>query len=538
MTTQVISIQALQQWWQDADFPGKEYCELKDNGDLVIRKADTHNERTIASLTLENANALTKALVEKYPEVEGRVKELQQEWEQSDDKLKLMGKVSRLKEYLLHTNAIGNFSSLLQQVSVWEHDCNLLVDENYNKKQSLTEQAEKIAAEEENWKEGTKTFKELAEQWKQIGFVDKQRNDELLNRFETAKNKFYERKRQHHEDSEKEMLQNLDLKMEIVERASQLAGSEDWKQTTEDFRQLMDQWKSIGHTWNDKNEELWNRFILAKNTFFERKNAHFEIIKAEQEHNYTLKLALLEKAESWKDSKDWTKTTNDYAALMEEWKGIGRVPAEKADELWKRLHAAKDHFFANKRQHTETLRVAMEDNYARKLALAKRAEELKTSTQWREATEEMNELFNEWKKIGPVPRVHGDTLWEQFIAARKYFFNCKDADRERRKKHFEKKMQEKEERAKHFLTELKQELDEEKEKLADFRTALENVTPGVKEKELRSHLEKLIKGCEQKIRHKEQMIADVMKQAEELEARKAESEQQTAETSTSESKTE
>jgi len=520
MTTEVTPTNALQQWWNNADFAGKEFCELKENGELVLKKTNTHPERTIASLTPENVAALSKALIDKFPEVEGRAKELQQEWETTEDKLKLMGKVSRLKDYLLHTNAIGDFNSLLEKVAEWDNVIAIAVEANHKQKLAITEQAEKLAAESDNWKETTQTLKDLADQWKNIGYVEKQRNDELWSRLEEAKNKFFERKRQHQEDNEKEMLQNLDLKLELVEKAESLAQSEEWKNTTEVYRQLMDQWKAIGHTWNDKNEELWNRFILAKNTFFERKNAHFEVIKAEQEQNYALKLALAERAEAMKDSKDWTKTTAAYAALMEEWKAIGRVPAEKADELWNRLNAAKEVFFNNKRHHTETLRVALEDNYAQKLSLAKRAEELKNATQWREVTEEMNELFTEWKKIGPVPREYGDTLWEQFIAARKHFFNRKDADREKRKQHFERKMQEKEERSRSFLIELENELKEEQEKLVDFRNALENVTPGNKEKELRAHLEKLIKGCEQKIKHKEQMIADVKKQTEEIETKK------------------
>ena len=191
-----------------------------------------------------------------------------------------------------------------------------------------------------------------------------------------------------------------------------------------------------------------------------------------------------------------------------------------ADELWGRLTAAKEVFYGNKRQHTEAVRVAMEDNLARKQALVKRAEELKHANQWREATEEMNELLAEWKKIGPVPREHMDSLWEQFITARKFFFDRKDADRERRKQQYEQQQRYKNEKMNNFLVQIEAELAEEQEKLADFQTALQNVTPGNKEEELRAHLEKLIRQCETKIRHKEEKINEVKKQAEELEAKK------------------
>jgi hypothetical protein len=520
MTTDVTPADALRSLWDNADFNGKEFCALKDNGDLVLKKSDSHAERTIGSLTPENVSLVTKALLEKFPEVEARVGEVEAEWNASEDRVKLMGKVSRLKEYLLHTSAIGDFNNLLQKVSAWEQTLHDIVQNNYKEKLTLIEKAEKLSEENEHWKETTQELKDMVEQWKSLGYVEKERNDELWNRMEAARNKFFERKRQHHEEQEREMLQNLDLKMEIVEKAESYAASEEWKEATELFRQLMDQWKAVGRTIPEKNEELWNRFILAQNNFFERKRGHFEAIKVEQEANYGLKVAIIERAEAIKDSTDWTKTAQAYAGLMDEWKSIGRVPIEKADELWNRFNDAKEVFFSNRRQHQEVMRVTLEDNYAQKLGLLKRAEELKHSNQWREATEEMNELMNEWKKIGPVPREHVNTIWEQFIGARKFFFERKDADRERRKQQVEKQFQHIFSKTKNFLHQLETELKEEEERLADFRNAMDNVTPGNKEEELRSHLNKLIAQCEVKIRHKQNKIEEVQQQMQELETKR------------------
>lgn len=526
MNSDVTAVDALKTWWDNADFNGKEFCEVKENGDLVLKKTESHKERTIGTLTPENAAMVTRALLEKFPEVEARVDEVAAEWNASEDRVKLIGKVSRLKEYLLHTSAIGDFNRLLEKVTGWEQTLHELVQNNYKVKLELIEKAEKLSEENEHWKETTQELKEMVEQWKNLGYVEKERNDALWARMEAARNKFFERKRQHHEDQEKEMLQNLDLKMEIVENAEKYAASEDWKEATEYFRQLMDQWKAVGRTIPEKNEELWNRFILAQNYFFERKRAHFEAIKLEQEANYALKVAIIEKAEAIKDSTDWSKTAQAYAGLMDEWKSVGRVPIEKADELWNQFNEAKEVFFSNRRQHQEVLRITLEDNYAQKLGLLKRAEELKHSNQWREATEEINELMNEWKKIGPVPREHMNTVWEQFITARKFFFERKDADRERRKQQVEKQFEHVFSKTENFLHQLKTELKEEEERLADFRNALDNVTPGNKEEELRNHLNKLIAQCEVKIKHKQTKMEEVQVQLEELKTKKTRKDQE------------
>jgi hypothetical protein len=517
MTNEETQSNSLQNWWDNFDFEGKNYCELKETGELVLKATPNYPERNLATLHIEIADAAIKALLEKFPEVEKRVKDTLDEWETIDDKLKLVSKVTRLKDYIVHTNAIGNFSKLIEQISEIEKEMTQLIEQNYVTKLALIETAENTASTSIIWKEGSQKLKEFSEIWKTLGYVDKQRNEDLWNRLENAKNNFFERKRNFQDEQEKELLRNLDRKMEIVEKAEASANSENWKESTELFKSLMDQWRSIGRITNDRNEELWGRFILAKNNFFQRKREHFEVIQQEQEQNYTKKLELVEKAESIKDSTDWIKTSQVFAEILDGWKSTGKVPMDKTEELWNRMNTAKDFFFNNKRGHLETQKVEHEDNYAQKLALLKRAESIKNSSNWKETTDEMNELLAEWKKIGMVPRAYIHTLWDQFLEARKHFFNRKDEYREKRRVIVEKQITTKHEKTKSFLEQLEQEHEDEKERLSEFRTALENVTPGNKAAELRSHLEKLIVQSEHKIKQRTEKIDDIRTQLKDIE---------------------
>lgn len=520
MTNDVNQLTTLNDWWEQSSFQGKELFTMKDNGELLLKALDNTRERSVATLNAANAEAVLKALKEKFTELEAKVKELETEWVAATDKLKLAGKVERLKDYLLHANAVGDFDRLYKLVNDWSHTMHTLSEDNYNVKLKLVQQAEELV-HSNNIKETTQAFRDLTEQWKQTGYLDKSRNDALWNRLEEARNKFFEHKRHHQEEHEKEMMQNLDLKLELVEKAEHLATSESWKETTEVFRQLMDEWKAIGRTMADKNEELWNRFISAKNSFYDRKKIHFESIQKEQEANYTIKLALVERAESIQGSTEWGIASQAFADLMEEWKNVGRVPLEKADELWSRLNAAKDFFFNAKRHHFETVRMSQEDNYAQKMALLNRAEKLKNSTHWKDASDEMNELMTEWKKIGPLSREHSNPMWEQFIGARKHFFNRKDENREQRKRQAEKQMSNRVEQTRNFLSKLEEELKDEEDKIEDFTNGLQNITPGYKAEELRQHLERLIEQGAERIKRRTEKIAEVKKQLDELEAKAA-----------------
>jgi polyhydroxyalkanoate synthesis regulator phasin len=131
-------------------------------------------------------------------------------------------------------------------------------------------------------------------------------------------------------------------------------------------------------------------------------------------------------------------------------------------------------------------------NYEAKMKLLNRAEAIKNSGQWNDTTAEMNELLDEWKKIGPVAREHANKIWEQFIAARKHFFARKDAYRDQRKHNVEAQKSVRTEQAKEMVSRLLREIQEEESKIADFTEALKNITPGKKAGELRSHLENLL----------------------------------------------
>lgn len=508
---------ALKTWWESANIEGKEFTTLQDDGTLLLNATPFSEARTIGQLTAENAPAISKALSDKFPDVAAKVKDLANEWDSTEDKLKMTGKVSRTRDYLMNAAAIGDFAPLYKQLAAWHITVSELSGTNYKAKQDLVAKAEGLA-ESDNWKDTTAAMKALTDEWKAIGFTDKDRSDELWNALEAARNKFYERKRAHQEGQEKELLQNLDIKMELVDKAENLAASENWRQTSDAFKALMDQWKETGRTVSDKNELLWQRFIAAKNVFFERKKQHYNIIQHEQEGNYAKKLDIVNRAEALSESREWNATSAAYAALMEEWKTSGRVPADKADELWERMSKAKDIFFNNKRTHLDTQRVTHDDNMAQKRALIRRAQELQHSTQWRETTDEFAELMEEWKKIGPVPREWNDKLWEEFIGARRAFFDNKDKDRDRRKGQIVRQQEDRVAQTRQFLKTLQDEIREDAESFEDWKVSLTNITPGPKAKELQAHLEKLIAGAAPAMKRKQDKIDSVAKQLEELEA--------------------
>jgi hypothetical protein len=495
-------------WWEALEFEGKDFTELSPENVLMLKATPFAPARNLQPLTPENAGAVIKALQDKFPAVEARVSDLATEWNETEDKTRLASKLSIAKEYLLHAIAIGDFTPLYQQVARWDNTLHEAHEKSYAAREALAQKAEKLSDGEPD-RDATQAFKELIDEWKAMPPMDKERADLLWQRIERARDVFFERKRLRHDAEQSELSSNLDLKTELVEKAERHAASDNWKEATEGFKNLMDEWKAIGRTFNDKNESLWQRFITAKNVFYDRKKQHFESIQSEQEVNLDAKVKLVEEAEQLASSTEWGKTSGAYGTIMDKWKAIGRVPAERADELWDRLSKAKDTFFNAKRQHFANVRVALDDNYAQKAALVARAQKLSNSTDWRGATDEFADLMDAWKKIGRVAHEHSDALWESFTAARRQFFNRKDADRDRRRVHIERAQQDRLSQTHEFLSRLRDELKEDEESLADYHLSLGNLTGGKKDDLIRANLEKLIAQSGPRMEKKREKIKEV-----------------------------
>jgi hypothetical protein len=425
-------------------------------------------------------------------------------------------------------NGIGNFVPIWEELGQMEKTLKSALAANYETRLSLVRKAEEMkdaaAIKTEDWNL-------LLEEWKLAPFIEKEENDQLWMRFETARNTFYENKQGLIEERNKELMQNLDWKMEVCEQAETWAHSENWHEGTEAFKGLFERWKEIGHVPSiEKNDELWERFRAAKDTFFNRKSAHFEQIKIEQEANYESKLKLVEEAEAIKDHTNWKATSEAFNQIMANWKEIGKVPFEKSEKLWLRLQAARDCFYNARRQSMNEIKERLEENKAIKETLAARAQALKDSNDWEIATKEMNRLMADWKATGAVPKESSEELWNRFLSARKHFFARKDADREKRKADFYKKLNGRIEQTHQFLAKLRAEHKEEQLNLEDFQQSLEETTGKTsKDNELRAHLSGLIENLNkrmpsriEKIKEVEQQLASLKQSLQKLEQESSE----------------
>lgn len=135
-----------------------------------------------------------------------------------------------------------------------------------------------------------------------------------------------------------------------------------------------------------------------------------------------LKKALIAKVEEIKNSDNWAKTADAMHKMQDEWKAAGFAGIDIDQDLWEKFSAAKNHFFDRRKQNYKDMKENHEKAAVIKEELIAKAQEIKDSTEWKETSDAMHGLMDEWKAAGFAGREVDQQLWERFNEARQVFY--------------------------------------------------------------------------------------------------------------------
>ncbi|NCC74295.1 MAG: DUF349 domain-containing protein [Sphingobacteriia bacterium] len=303
---------------------------------------------------------------------------------------------------------------------------------NLKKKQDILEALKDLINSEETLKKTYDDFRELQEQWRQIGMVPKGEINNLWQNYHFLVEKFFDKVKINKELKDLDLKKNLEQKIELCEKVEELLLETSIIKSFKKLQQYHEQWKEIGPVPDDKKDEIWDRFKSTTDKINQRRRDHYKQLQEEQEANLTAKIALCEKAESLQAEevtsiKGWQERTKQFNELFKMWKTIGQAPKRQNDEVWERFKASLDGFFTEKKEYFSKIKEQQVNNYNLKLELCLQAESLKNTDDWRNTTRELINLQKQWKEIGPVPRKYADKIWQRFREACDEFFNRKSS---------------------------------------------------------------------------------------------------------------
>lgn len=338
-------------------------------------------------------------------------KALQEKWKE-------IGRVPKSEVNELWKNYHFLVEKFFDKVKINKELRDLDLKKNLEQKIELCERAEELILEPSV----NKSFKELQalhDKYRQIGPVPADKKEEVWTRFKSATEKIHERRRKHYQELQQKQEKNLEAKTALCEKIEEILKREintvkEWNQTSDEVKELMKVWRSIGFVPRRYNESIWNRFKTSVDTFFENKKEFFKKLKEEQQDNYNKKLNLCHEAEALQDSTDWKNTTRELIRLQKEWKKIGPVSRKHSEKLWKRFRTANDKFFNARDEHFKNQKANEKENLKKKEELIEEIKNYQFGYDKDENLKALKDFQRRWMEIGFVPFEKKDEIQKQY----------------------------------------------------------------------------------------------------------------------------
>jgi hypothetical protein len=206
---------------------------------------------------------------------------------------------------------------------------------NVERKRALVAEAQQMA-EGNHWKASAERFRAMVEEWKTIR-IDRKTDSRLWEEFSKARRTFDARRKQHFAELDAAREAAAAQKAKLAAEAEKLAESSEWAATAKRFRELMGQWKAAGHATREADEELWQRFKTAQDTFFARRSEAFSARDEELAANLAAKRELIAEARRLDAAADPDGARKRLKSIHDRWEKIGHVPREAKDKLEREL---------------------------------------------------------------------------------------------------------------------------------------------------------------------------------------------------------
>ncbi len=378
------------------------YSEYRDKRNQHYKSLEkSHKENLAHRLELiENLKSLVN-VEEDINTTYNSFKNIQEEW-------KTAGPVPRTeynnvwKTYQHHIEIFYDFLHLNRELR------DLDFKHNLEEKQKIVERAESLAIEPDL----NRAFRELQvlhKIWKEdIGPVGKEHREEIWDRFSKATKTIHARRQDYFKDLDKVYEQNLEQKKQLILEIKTLADNVSNNHGTlqkqiKQIEVLRESFFKAGKVPQKDNENTWTEFKSAVRSFNRNKNAFYKNLKKDQDDNLNKKRALLEIANTLKDSEDFETSTSEMKRIQNEWKSIGHVPRKHSDKIWKEFKAACNHYF--ERFHATKNKANNEEveNLKGKESILLRLQSFQLTEKRDENLTEIKEFIAEWKKFGHVP---------------------------------------------------------------------------------------------------------------------------------------
>ena len=320
----------------------------------------------------------------------------------------------------------GNFKLIRDRKSQFFKQQEEQKQDNLQKKTDLIEKLRTLLESHESANQFDQ-FKQIQHQWKSTGAVPPAHAKTIWANYHALVDRFYDNQSIYFELKELDRRKNLESKIELCARAERLVGVEIIKDAIKELNELHHEFKHIGPVPKEDKEAVWQRFKIASDTVYARRDEYLKHLQADLQVNYDQKNKLSDEVMEFVSFqsdriKEWNEKTKAILDLQKRWEGVGGLPRARAKEVNKKFWSAFKLFFNNKNIFFKKLDEEREHNLQLKNELIQKALALRESHDWDKTSRELKELQQKWKDVGPVPEKFREKIFREFKEACDYFF--------------------------------------------------------------------------------------------------------------------
>ncbi len=135
-------------------------------------------------------------------------------------------------------------------------------------KEELIEEAKKLE-DSTAWQASGNAFKELFARWKEAGSAGREYEDDLWNAFHASRQKFYAARDAYYDELHEKQDALYQQKEELLAKAKEIAENTLFtREDTAAMKQLSVDWKAVGFTGKERDDEIWKAFRDVMDTYF------------------------------------------------------------------------------------------------------------------------------------------------------------------------------------------------------------------------------------------------------------------------------
>ncbi len=301
---------------------------------------------------------------------------------------------------------------------------------NLKDKQQVLEDLKNLIKDGPTITQAYDAFNHLKERWKNIGPVPRKNYKQLQSEYSHQIDMFFHTMQIFRDLKVYDLDKNYEAKKALIAKAKELESETSINKVDDMLKVYQTEWAEMGPVKEEHWKEIRTDFWAGVNAAYDRIQAHYDSIRDRQKVALEAKEALGKIIVDILDQdlsshKKWQEATEKVLQAQKDWNTTGNLAKKENDRVYKEFRAACNVFFHRKKEFYGTQKEQSKAGNEAKMALIAKAESLKDQTEWKNTTEALIRLQNEWKSTPSAGNKEDQRLWTRFRATCDYFFEAK-----------------------------------------------------------------------------------------------------------------